>query len=46
MSRLARTIAFVVVAVVVVAVLFLYVFPWVDTIVNNPTMGAAAAPAA
>lgn len=43
MSRGLRTALLVVVALVVVALLFLVVFPWFDrTFVNDPTLGAAA----
>lgn len=36
----------VLVGVAVIAVLFTVVFPKVDRVLNNPTMGAAYAPAA
>lgn len=43
MSRAVRTALVVAVAIAVVAVLFLVVFPWFDrTFVNDPTLGAAA----
>ncbi len=41
MNRLAKGAVFAVAAVVLVAVLFTWVFPWVDrTFVNDPTLPA------
>lgn len=46
MNRALRVALWVLVAIAVVAVLFTFVFPKVDRLLNNPTMGAAYAPAA
>lgn len=38
--RILRVVVLVLVAVVVVALLFGVVFPWVETLVDDPTLGA------
>ena len=41
-SRIVRWLVILVVALAVLALLFLVVFPWVEAYLENPTLGAAA----
>lgn len=42
MNRVAKVVLVVVVAAAVVLVLFTVVFPWVDTLLTDPTMGVTS----
>lgn len=42
MNRVVKTLLLVVVVAAVVVLLFTVVFPWVDTLLTDPTMGVAA----
>lgn len=42
MNRLAKTALLIVVVAAVVVLLFTVVFPWVDTLLTDPTMGVTS----